>query len=281
MTSAIDPSPSRRGPPQPAFLRALIEHRALVAQLAGRQFQQQTRGTALGLAWWLLSPLLLLLAYTFVFAFVLKLRWNTGDDGGAAEYAMRLFCALAIYQIVADAIAISPSLISTNTQYVKQIVFPVDILPAVTVAVSSIAWVFSFVVLLLMVSLLEGVPALTTLLVPIAMIPVVLLGLGVGWIFGALGVFLPDLRNMSHVLLPMLMFLSPIFYPIDRLESYVPFVEYIHPLAAVMEQVRACVFDPTAINPVVWLVALASSLAIAWGGHAFFSMLRPLFADVL
>ncbi|MFK7759471.1 MAG: ABC transporter permease [Phycisphaerales bacterium] len=280
--SAMDtPSKTALALPLPRWARSFTDNRALIAQLARREFQQRTRGAFLGIVWWLLSPLLLLCAYTFVFAYVLGIKWGVGTDGSPAEFAMRLFCSLIIYTVIAEVIAVAPDQIVVNEQYVKRIIFPVDILPIVSLVVSSIGWIFSFVILLVMTTIFEGLPAPTALLAPVLMLPVLFLAMGFGWAMSAMGVFVRDLRNAMQIVLPMLMFLSPVFYPIDRLEQYIPSIQFFHPLAAVMEQIRASIFEPGALNFLPWITALIISIFIAWIGHALFRKLRPLFADVL
>lgn len=270
-----------RGFATPRFPWVVIRYRALIWELARREFSNRTRGAALGLVWWLLSPLILLAAYTFVFSFVLGVRWGMAADGAASTFAMRLFAGLIVYEVFASVVAGSTTLIASNEQYVKRVVFPLDVLPVVSLIVAACGWMFSYVALLVMTTIFEGLPPPTALLAPVCLLPVALFAVGIAWAVSALSVFVRDLRQVIHIALLATLFLSPIFYPIQLLEAHVPYVAYVHPLAATIEQIRACVFDPSALGDPAWFVTLAAGLATAWCGHAVFQRLRPIFADVL
>ncbi|MEM1183440.1 MAG: ABC transporter permease [Planctomycetota bacterium] len=273
--------------PLPGFIDVLVENRALIWQLAQRQLLQKTRGSTLGLLWWLLSPLLLLGAYTFAFAYVIGVRWKVeaagGDiaEGGVTLFTLNLFAGLIIQQFNAEVLTNSPVLITGNEQYVKRIVFPVEVLPGVTLTVATIGWVFSFVALILMTLILQGPPAWTVIFAPLIILPAVLTSLGISWAIAAIGVFVRDTRNIVQVAVLAMLFLSPVFYPIERLESFLPGVQFFHPYATVMEQLRASIFDPSSLGSTAWFSVLGISLVVAWAGHRVFRTLRPLFADVL
>ena len=266
----------------PRFLWVSIRYRALIWELARREFSRRTRGAALGLGWWLLSPLILLGAYTFAFSYVLGVRWGVGaQDGEAAAFAMRLFTGLIVYQVFAAVVAGSTTLILSNEQYVKRVVLPLDVLSIVSLMMASCGWVFSYLALLVMTTIFEGLPPPTVLLAPILLLPVVLFAVGISWAVSALSVFVRDLQQVIQIALLVLLFLSPIFYPIELLEAHYAQVTYVHPLAATIEQIRACVFDPSKLGHPAWFVTLAGGFMAAWFGHALFQRLRPIFADVL
>ncbi len=274
------PSPTGRIPGPLAPITVLWENRGLVLRLARRDLEARYRGSLLGLFWAVLTPLLMMAVYTFVFSVVFQARWGT-STGGKAEFALLLLSGLILFTIFSDCLARAPGLMLENVSYIKKVVFPLEILPGVVLAVAIANAAIGFVILELFALLLFGVPPLTTLLFPLILVPLCLVTLGVTWFIASLGVFLRDIRQMIGVLITMLMFLSPIFYPVSAIpEAYQPVI-LLNPLTLLLEHARDALFWGKAPDPLQWLVYTATAYLVAWLGFAWFQRTRKAFADVV
>ncbi len=273
-------APARRFPGPLSPLTAIWEHRRLVLRLARRDLEARYRGSLLGLFWAVLTPLLMMAVYTFVFSVVFQARWGA-STGGKAEFALLLLSGLILFTIFSDCVSRAPGLMLENVSYIKKVVFPLEILPAVALAVALVNATIGFVILELFAFALFGVPPLTTLLFPVILLPLCLVTLGMTWLLASLGVFLRDIRQMIGVLITMLMFLSPIFYPVSAIpEDYRPVI-LLNPLTLLLERARDALFWGKAPNPLEWLAYSGVAYLIAWLGFAWFQRTRKAFADVV
>jgi lipopolysaccharide transport system permease protein len=259
---------------------SLWRNRGLIHASAKREVLGRYRGSALGLLWSFFNPLLMLAVYTFVFSVVFKARWNTGSDS-KTEFALVLFAGLIVFNLFAECINRTPGLILANPNYVKKVVFPLEILPVVGLLSALYHALISLGVWLVAYVVLFGVPHATALLLPLMVVPFGLFIMGVSWALASLGVFLRDVAQIIGLITTVLMFLSPIFYPATALpEDYRHFL-YLNPLTPVIEQTRDVLFWGKSPDfPMLGIYWLASGL-IAWLGFAWFQKTRKGFADVL
>lgn len=252
----------------------------LIHASAKREVLGRYRGSALGLLWSFFNPLFMLAVYTFVFSVVFKARWNTGSDS-KTEFALVLFAGLIVFNLFAECINRAPGLILANPNYVKKVVFPLEILPVVGLLsalhhalISLGVWLVAYVVLF-------GVPHATALLLPLMVVPFGLFIMGISWALASLGVFLRDVSQIIGLITTVLMFLSPIFYPANALPDDYRHFLYLNPLTPVIEQTRDVLFWGKSPDfPMLGVYWLASTL-IAWVGFAWFQKTRKGFADVL
>ena len=255
-------------------------NKALIASLVKRDILARYKGSALGLVWALLHPVFMMLVYTFVFSVVFKARWNAGSDS-KTEFALVLFAGLLVYNFFAECVNKSPGLVVANSNYVKKVVFPLEILPLVLVGsalfhlgISLVVWFVTYIVFF-------GFPQLTSMLIAIVLIPLVFLTMGLCWFFCSLGVYLRDIAQIIGILTTMLMFLSPIFYPASSLPTDYQFLFYWNPLTVVIETARDVLYWGKYPNWSVWLLQTMVSFAVACAGFAWFQKTRKGFADVL
>ena len=259
---------------------SLIEHRFVIGQLAKRAILGRYRGTILGLLWSLLTPLLLLAVYTFVFGTILQVRW-TSQSGGNAEFAAILFSGMLVHGILAECLTQASTLIVSNPQYVKKVVFPLEALPWVTVISAFFQGVISTGILLAYLLIAQGGIPWTAILFPIPLFALVFVCIAVGWLIAATAVYLKDIAQMMGLLSTVLFFMAPILYPKSALpEEFQPLL-YLNPLTYIIEQFRAVVLwgqlpDWTGLT----LYTLAAIVA-AWLSLAWFQKTRKGFADVL
>lgn len=252
----------------------------LILQLGRRDIASRYRGSVMGLFWSLLSPIVMLIVYTFVFSVVFKARWGVGEDGKTA-FAMNVFAGIIVHGFFAECANRAPGLMLQYTSYVKRVVFPLWILPPVIIASALFHFVVSLLVLLLAHLILQGFVHWQVLALPLIMLPLVLIALGVTWFLASLGVFLRDIGQIIPVLMTVLMFMAPVFYPISALpEAYQGWL-YLNPLTPAIEMTRALLLNGTFPSINDYLIYLLGGVACAALGGLFFRRTRRGFADVL
>jgi len=255
-------------------------NRDLIKASAKREVLGRYRGSFMGLLWSFFNPLLMLVVYTFVFNFVFKAHWGAGSDS-EAEFALVLFAGLMMYNLFAECINRAPGLILSNVNYVKKIVFPLEILPFVTLLSALFHWLISLGVWLLVYGLFYGVPHASVLYLPLIVLPFVMFIMGLSWGLASLGVYLRDVSQIIGVIITALMFMSPIFYPASSLPEDYRYLLYLNPLTPVVELTRDVLFwGKTPAFGLLGVYCVASA-TIAWLGFAWFQKTRKGFADVL
>lgn len=264
-----------------AMVVHLWRYRELIARLIKRDVLGRYKGSLLGLAWSFVTPIIMLVIYTFVFTVVFNARWGVGGEESKGVFALQLFAGLIVHGILAEVLTRSPSLILTNTNYVKKVVFPLEILPLVPLGSALFhAAVSSLVLILAQLVVLGSVPW-TFWMLPLVLLPLMVLTMGISWLLASLGVFLRDIGQTMGLIATMLLFLSPIFYPISALPENFHGVIHANPLTFIIEQARIVLLEGRLPDISGLLKYLAVSLVVAWLGFAWFQKTRKGFADVL
>jgi lipopolysaccharide transport system permease protein len=259
---------------------SLWRHRELIKVLVQREVVGRYRGSILGIFWSFFHPMFMLGVYTFVFSVVFQARW--GQTGGSrAEFALILFAGLIIFNFFAECINRAPGLILSNPNYVKKVVFPLEILPWVAVGSALFHGLISLLVWLIFYVLLFGIPHPALLLSPLVALPLIVLTIGLSWLLASLGVYIRDISQVIGILTTILMFLSPIFYPASALPEKLRSLLLLNPLAPALEQIRGILIWQTLPNWWHWSIYLFASAIVAWLGFAWFQKTRKGFADVL
>jgi lipopolysaccharide transport system permease protein len=200
-----------------------------------------------------------------------------GGSDSKTEFALVLFACLMVFNLFSKSVNRAPSLVLENVNYIKKVTFPLEILPVV--AQDSAA--FHLFIWLIFYLVFFGVPQATIFLLPLELLPLVLMTLGLSWLLASLGMYLRDVTQIIGVVTTMMMFLSPIFYPIVALpEEYRSFMQ-ISPLTPVVEQTHDVMISGKDLDWSALAVYLLLSSMIAWLSFAWFQKTRKRFADVL
>ncbi|MFZ3001802.1 MAG: ABC transporter permease [Undibacterium umbellatum] len=263
-----------------SLLVSLRQHRRLIVSLIQREVLIRYQGSLLGLLWSFFNPVLMLAVYTFVFSVVFKARWAGGSDS-KTEFALVLFAGLMVFGLFSECVNRSPSLVVSNVNYVKKVIFPLEILPVVAMGAACFHLLISLTVWLIFYSIFFGMPPATIFYLPAVLLPLVLLSLGLSWLLASLGVFIRDVHQVVGVAVSVLTFLSPVFYPIVALPEDFRAVVQLSPLTQVIEQSRDAMIWGKHLDWQRWLIYLFISGLIAWLGFAWFQKTRKGFADVL
>ncbi|UVK92196.1 ABC transporter permease [Pseudomonas atacamensis] len=262
----------------------LILHRHLIFQMTKREVIGRYRGSVLGLLWSFLNPLMMLSVYTFVFSVVFKSRWGitpAGTEESKTMFAIMLFTGLIVHAVFAEVINRSPSIVLSNVNYVKKVVFPLEVLPVITMGGALFHGLISLSVLILAYTIFQGIPHLTILLVPVVMLPLIVLTLGLAWILASLGVYLQDVGQTTGIITTIMLFLSPVFFPLSSLPEQYRGLILLNPLTFIIEQMREVIIwgrIPDFMGLGTYLIV---SVFIAAAGYAWFQKTRSGFADVL
>lgn len=265
-----------------ALAISLWANRRLIVQMTRREVVGRYRGSVLGLTWSFFNPVFMLTVYTFVFSEIFKSRWTgTGGNESKTQFALVLFVGMIVQTLFAEVLNRAPSLILTNVNYVKKVIFPIEILPVISMATALFHGLVSLLVLLAAFLIFNGYISWTVIFVPLVLFPFVILIIGFGWILSSLGVFLRDVGQTIGIITTILMFLSPVFYPIASVpEQFRPIIMG-NPLTFIIEQSRDVLIWGHSPNWLGLFIYFLVSIAVAWFGYAWFQKTRKGFADVL
>ncbi|OPA99692.1 ABC transporter permease [Pseudomonas fluorescens] len=259
---------------------SLWKYRSLISQMTKREVIGRYRGSVMGLTWSFFNPILMLAVYTFVFSEIFNARW-AGVDTGKGGFAILLFVGMIVHGLFAECANRAPTLVMANSNYVKKVVFPLEILPVITLGSALFHSCISLLVLLVAQFLILGQLHWTMVLFPLVLVPLILATLGVCWLLASLGVYLRDVGHVITVLTTVLLFLSPVLYPVAALpEVYKPWLK-LNPLTYIIEESRRVLLFGELPHWESLLVAVTVGAIIASMGYWFFQKTRKGFADVI
>jgi lipopolysaccharide transport system permease protein len=258
----------------------LWKNSELIKQFVKREVIGRYRGSYLGIFWSFLTPLFMLAVYTFVFSVVFESRWGTGS-GSKLEFALVLFCGLTTFNIFAETVNRAPGLIVGNVNYVKKVIFPLEILPVVALGSAMVQALISLSLLLVALVFFMGVINWTIILIPLVLLPLILLSLWLGWFFASLGAYLRDVGHLIGIAVQVLMFMTPIFYSITSIPENLRWVFYLNPINNVVEDMRRVVIWGQLPNWQWLVLGTVIGGIVAVLGYAWFEKTRGGFADVL
>lgn len=247
-----------------------------------REVLGRYKGSTIGLAWSFMTPLLMLIVYTFVFSVIFKARWNvSGFEESKIQFAVIVFVGMIVLGLFNEVVNRAPSVILTNVNYVKKVVFPIEILPIVAMGTALFQSVASILVLFLVYVGLNGYLHWTVVFLPIVLMPLIIFTLGIAWMLASIGVFLRDIVQVIAPLTTVLTFLSPVFYPVSAVPQKFQAIIMLNPLTFILEQARSVVVFGQIPNLLGLLVYTFIAVLVAWVGYAWFQVTRKGFADVL
>ncbi|WP_437180279.1 ABC transporter permease [Pantoea phytobeneficialis] len=264
------------------LLKSICTNRNLIFQMTKREITGRYRGSIMGLLWSFINPVLMLTVYTFVFSVVFKARWGTGSAGESkTDFAVILFVGLIVHTLFAETLMRAPTLIIANVNYVKKVVFPLEILSITSLAGVVFHSLISLLVLLVAFVIFNGFVHWTIVFIPLVFFPLIIVALGFSWFLSSLGVFIRDVGQTIAIITMILMFLSPIFYPVSALPKEFQTIIMFNPLTFIIEQAR---------NVLIWgklpdfqglAIYSIGAVCLMWLCFVWFQKTRKGFADVL
>jgi len=259
----------------------LYLYRDLLRQFTRREIEGRYRGSYLGIVWSMLQPLFMLAIYTFVFSVIFKSHWQAGAEESQGEFAITLFAGLIAFNVFSECIVRAPTLIISNPNYVKKVVFPLEILTASVLGSALFHSLISIAILIVASFLISGTVSITIVLLPLAVMPLMGLCLGLGWFLASLGVYVRDTAYAISILTQVLFFMSAIFYPISAVPEALQPIMYLNPMTTVAESFRHVLVWNRSLDWGPWLVVTIAAGLITLLGYTWFMKTKSGFADVL
>jgi lipopolysaccharide transport system permease protein len=260
-------------------LRAVTANRSLLGSLTMRDIEVRYRGTVLGLLWALVYPLTMLAIYTFLFGVIFKARWP-----GLAElpdFVLMLYCGLLTFNLASETLSRAPAAVLSQPNYVKKVVFPLELLPLSQLGAALVNALIGFALLVVFLFIQKHAVAVSGVALPVILTPLAIMLAGCAWFLAALGVFFRDVTQIVGILITMLMVVSPVFYPVSAAPAVVQRFMYLNPLTYPIEEVRRVLVLGHWPDPAIWLLYTAISCVVAAAGLWLFQHTRSAFADVV
>jgi lipopolysaccharide transport system permease protein len=275
-------NPHRAQPTSPySLVQSIYGHRQLIFQMVRREVVGRYKGSVMGIAWSLLNPIFMLVIYTFVFSVVFKARWGEGASDSKTQFAILVFIGMIVQGLFTEAVNRAPGLITGNVNFVKKVIFPIEILPVISLGASLFHALISLLVLVAALIAVNGYLNWTIIFIPLVLLPLIIFILGFTWVLASLGVFMRDVGQTVGLLTTVLMFISPVFYPVSALPENFQKWMMLNPLAFIIEQARSVAIYGNAPDCQGLAVYTAIALMVLWLGYIWFQKTRKGFADVL
>jgi len=264
-----------------AVFLSLKQNHALVFEMTKREIRKKYQNSVMGMAWAFINPLLMLMVYTFVFSFVFKARWGVSSNENQVDFAIILFAGLIIFNIFSETLNQAPFLITNNVNYVKKVVFPLEILSWISLGSILFHSFVSISILIIVQLVFKGYFPLTVFLFPVVVLPIIFLNMSLSWFLSSLGVFIRDISQFLAFFNTILLFTSAVFFPLSNLpQPYQNFL-LLNPIALIIEESRKVLvygqFPDWSTIGILWII----SILFAYFGYWWFQRTRKGFADVL
>ena len=263
------------------FFQIIWTNRFLLRSLVVRNIASRYRGSFLGLIWSFVHPLMMLCVYTFVFSVVFKARWGIDTGGGRGAFAIIMFCGMAMFNIFSESVSNSCGVVVDNPNFVKKVIFPLEILPLAQVAASLILGMVWFILLFLGTIFIFGKISFTMLLLPLVLLPLAIFSLGISYFVASLGVYIRDTQYLIGVILQILFFMTPIFYPLQAVPERFRWPLQLNPLTILIEEARKVFLYGELPNWLFLGIAFLVSCLVLHLGFIWFHKTKKGFADVL
>lgn len=279
-TKIIDPHAAQSVSPF-RMVHSIWSNRGLLVQMIRRDVAGRYKGAAMGIAWSFVTPILMLLVYTFVFSVVFQARWGETMPSGKVHFALVMFVGMLVHGLFSEVINRAPGLVLSNPNYVKKVIFPVETLPVMAIGSAIFHTTISAFIFLAALLLMNGRIEWTAVFLPVVMAPLVVLTLGFAWLLASLGVYLRDVGQFTTIMTTVLLFMAPVFYPLSALPEGYRWIVLANPLTFIIEQARVVLIWGKLPDFTGLAVYSACAAGIAWLGFAWFQKTRKGFADVL
>lgn len=262
------------------MFKTLYENRYLLGQMTKKDIGDRYKGSALGVVWAFLVPVLMLVIYTFVFSEVFQAKWGNTTDN-KFDFALILFCGLSVFNMFSETISRATGLIASNVNYVKKVVFPLEILPVMMTLTALFHASISYLILLVANLILNGNISAYVWLWPVAMLPAVGVTVGMSYLISALSVFLKDLGNVINVIVMILMYTSPVFYSLSAVPEDLRGICLWNPMTYIVENLRNVMLYNTTLQWNYYCISCIFAVGFLFVGYRVFSRAKEGFADVL
>lgn len=259
----------------------LIDNRDLFLQSLSREIVQKYRGSYLGILWNFILPLVMLAVYSFIFGVIFKARWDQQLTDSKAEFALILFVGITLYNVFSETVGSSPALIITNVNYVKKVIYPLEILSMTSIGSSMVQLFFNLIIILVGKAIIIHRFDFMILFFPLVLLPLIFLVLGISWVLSGLGVFIRDVRQAASIIILIFGYITPVFYPLSSVPDSFRWVMYLNPMTSIVNNARSVLIYGEFPDWISLLVTLLISYVIMLAGLSFFQRVKVNFSDVI
>jgi lipopolysaccharide transport system permease protein len=264
------------------MLHKLLYHRYLIKELSKREITNRYKGSFLGLFWELLTPLSMLVVFTFVFGKIFRAKWPTTTlNSDMASFSINLFIGLSIFWFFTEIISRAPILFSSVPNYIKKVIFPLWILPFVSLFGSLFHLIIYFIIIIIALFLTGGSLHISVISIPLIIGITFPLLIGISFFLGSLGVYAKDINTIIGVIINLLIFLSPVFYPLSNIPKNLQWLFKLNPVTLIIEDCRIVLIDGKWPQWTSLAYYFSVSLLIFFLGYWVFKTTRKGFADVI
>jgi lipopolysaccharide transport system permease protein len=261
-----------------SFYRLLIARRELVTELIQRELRDRHEGQILGVLWAYGHPLLLMLLYTVLFAYVFPSRYGAG--GGLQDYSGNVLAGIVSWLVFQASLMRSPTIFVGYASLVKQIVFPIEILPVVATIATFMAYVAGLVVAIIY-SFWHGNLNWLVLTLPLLLASQVVGMIGVAFLLATGGVVVRDLREIVALFCTVNLFAMPVLYNPSTVPAWLEKIFLLNPFSYMVWCWQDILYYGHIEHPVAWIVfPLGSGLVFLMGWSAF-GRVKYFFGDAL
>jgi lipopolysaccharide transport system permease protein len=260
------------------FKASFVAYWNLVFDFSRREIEKKYRGSYLGFVWLFLSPFLMLAVYTFVYSYVFRVKITEMDR---LDFILWLYAGLAVFFFFSDVVTSASSCIRNSPNYVKKVIFPLEVLVSSKVISACFSFLINFLLLILFLLVKQRSLQITILLAPLMVFPTVMFAYGLAMTLAAVGVFIQDTDEVSRFLVRVLFYLAPIVYPLALVPQQAYRIIWLNPLTNMVEPFRSVTVLGKLPEWDKFLAFMVISIAIFFIGRLCFQKLRPAFADVL
>lgn len=266
------------------MVTGLWTRRELIGEFTRRNIELRHRGSRLGALWALINPLTMLGLYFVIFGVIYNTRFGVIKDETGYDCLLAMFLGLSLFHAFSETLSWAPSLIASNPNYVKKVVFPLEVLPVSYVGAAAFHLLVSLVLVLGGSIFSTAGLSWQVLWLPILVLPLLMLSLGTAWFLAAVGVFVRDIGQLSAFAVTVLLFASAIMFPASMIGAKSPelwMVLRFNPVLQIVDLARHTVLwhEPLAWHKLAYVYAVAGAVLLL--GAAIFSVLRKSFAEVI
>ena len=277
MLSALVADPFR-------MVAGLWSRRELIAQFTRRNIELKHRGSRLGAFWALINPLTMLVLYYIIFGVIYDTRFNVLPGETGYDCLLAMFLGLTLFHAFSETLSWAPGLITSNPNFVKKVVFPLEVLPVAQIGAAAFHLAVGLSLVLLGSVFGTAGVSWTVVWLPVLVLPLLMLSLGIAWLLAAAGVFLRDIGQLSAFAVTVLLFASAIMFPAEKIAQESPALWNIlrlNPLLQIVDLARRCVLWHQPMIPSQLAYIYLFAIAVFVSGAVFFALLRRAFAEAI
>lgn len=262
------------------LISLLTRHRQLTVEMTKREITDRYMGQVFGTIWAIGHPLILMAVYVFVFTYIFNMKIG-GTRDLPFGYAAYLMSGLIPWMGFQDAMSKSSTVVVNNANLVKQIVFPIEILPVKGALSSLVTMVISFIVFIGYVLISYRTVPWTYALLPALFMLQTLAMIGVCFVLASVGVYFRDMKDFVMIFTTVCFYAMPMLYLPSSVPKAVQFVLYLNPFSYLIWCYQDALYFGRFEHPAAWVIFSTVSIGIFYVGYRIFRKLKTMFGNML